>query len=565
MNAHKQKSDFGSRSKLAASNGIRGYQGTANQNLALLNKLQHPTSVKKPVVKKPVVVKSPVLTKAQQLAKQKAFEAKKAKNMAFYNTYKSQMYRGVADPKQLANWQNIQKNYKLRPGTIGDSYLQQMSIKALNGDTKAQAYLKAMHHNPMTGANLWKGQDPNKVLTTSASRHAYMKVNPMSDWTKGYDTRNYNIYNDRIMKNEAMTPDQMKWYAATTKKWALDNYEDPLVQNKVTLEKDKQAALNAQDTALNQNMSTMDRNNFTQQQALQQQMSNRGIGDSGIASDAYMRSQMAANANYGQEYAASATNKANLASQYDTQIGAAKGAIVAHNDQVKAAADKVAADKAAASQKQDEFLTTTTGIVWVGGHKLTSGGKPITTLEFQKLSETQRHNIATENGISEKNLMDYKARIDANNAKRSGDQLGYNAKIDSNNVAREGNQLDYSLGMDKNAVARQKIAADLEKSAATLKYNYAKLDLASSKVQADINNAKAKLDIMAKNASTSDMKARATSIGKQLSAVQSQINSYIKKGQKPPKSLGQKLEALQKQMSQLAGDTSTSGSLAGIP
>lgn len=192
-------------------------------------------------------------------------------------------------------------------------------------------------------------------------------------------------------------------------------------------------------------------------------------------------------------------------------------------------------------------------------------------MEFKKLSETQRHNMATENNVSEKNLFDYRAKIDSNNASRAdsqldynsaidrnnvdrqGNQLDYNAKIDANNAQREGNQLDYSLGMDKNAVARQKISADLEKAAANMQYNYAKLDLSSTKLQSDIDLAEAKLKIMAKDSSTKELAARATSIGKQLASVQSQINAYVKKGKKPPAVLGDKLQSLQEQMSQLAG------------
>lgn len=646
MKAHKMVASYGNRSKLAKGYGIKNYKGTANQNIQLLGKVSQsykkahskpPTAHKapKPVTHVKAPVRKPVPKKltpskntlnwynqySQRRAKgqvndkyDKQYDSLAKKyglkrtirkgDKDWFNKYTSHLSTGVNDVAHNQHYMNLAKQYGLKTGKIGNSYLQKYSIAALNGDKKAISYLKGMHYNSLKGQNLWKGIDPNKLGKSKAEKQ-YRMDNIYSSYTKAHDIKYLNRDSQWLMNGtNGMNKNDIAWYQKMAKRWHMDDATDPLVQNKMRLMQDKQKAMDAQDIALNQSMATMDKNNFQQMQNLKQSMSNRGIGDSGIASDQYMRAQMMANAQYQQGYADSATTKANLANQYDANINNANTAIVAHKDAVaKQKADEAAA-KVAAQQKRDEYLTKSTGVVYNNGKVLKhKNGKLVTTLEYQKMTEAQRHNIAVENNTRYNSQLNYKAKIDANNAKRygdqldysvgmdsnnakrygdqldynsaidannarrQGDQLDYNARIDANNAKRAGDQLDYSLGMDKNAVARQKIAADASKAAARLKFDYANLDLKSQVAQANINNAKAKLDIIARDSSTKAEAVKAREISKQLDVVQKAINARIKAGKKPTSEQKKQLSKLQQRMESLvtgiANSVKKSGNLYG--
>jgi hypothetical protein len=307
---------------------------------------------------------------------------------------------------------------------------------------------------------------------------------------------------------------------------------DPYTAQQMQLEKDRQAALNAQDVALNKGLGTQQASNFQQFQSLQQDMVNRGMANSGIAADAYMRANMGANANYQQAYSDAATKKSEIQSQYDSNISqsridqqAYKDSRQAYADQLAAAQAKAATDQQSAQTEQDKYLTSATGYVYVGGERLMIGGKPVTSMEWNKLTETQRHNMATE----------------ANTA--------------------TANAQDYALGMDKNAISREKIANDLQIAINRSQLDYAKLDYNYTKLESDNAYNQDKLQIAIANAQTSKDKTQLTALGKQADGFAKQIAAYQKAGKKPPKSLVDKYNKTNKAISGIVGGTSfkTSG------
>lgn len=488
---------------------------------------------------------------------------------------------------------------KLR-GNVNQSTLQDLSIRALNGDVQAQNTLKSLHLNPLTGQSLWKGYDPRKLQPGTKAYKQYMADNPYSDLTKQYDLQNYQTYTERIKNNQPISPEQQQWYNNVTEKWGLPNYFDPNVQVQDELkvnEKEyldqltknqqeyldalkkmqeegynrltsaQQSALDAQDVALNNALFQADNDNFQRFLQLQQDMADRGMGDSGIAADAYLRSQMAANQAYQDAYAQVAKTKADILSDfadrfnqwqvaYTDKIGQTKADYTDKLHQTKDYytkaineaklasrdyADKKKAEEAAkalALQKlqtdRDKFLTEQTGYVFVNGEPLKRpDGKPYTTVELQKLFEAARHNKVTE----ENKLKEIQANY----------ELGKERNI----VTAQGNQLDYQAKMAKIEVDKMRIAADAQAAAAKLKYAYARLDLDKQKAQASINEAKSRLDIMAKNAQTSEVRTKITAIKTQLSALQKQIDAQLKAGNEPTKAQRKQLKELMNQLEAL--------------
>ena len=554
---------------------------------------------------------------------------------------------------------NQQKTYsaianKLR-GNVNQSTLQDLSIRALNGDVQAQNTLKSLHLNPLTGQSLWKGYDPSKLQPGTKAYKQYMADNPYSDISKEYDLKNYQIYTERIKNNQPISPDQQQWYNHVTQKWGLLNYLDPNVQYQDELKANEkeytdqltkneqeyldalknmqdglkanekeytdqltkneqeyldalknmqeegykrltnaqQSALDAQDVALNNALFQADNDNFQRFLQLQQEMADRGMGDSGIAADAYLRSQMAANQAYQDAYAQAAKTKSDILSDfadrfnqwqsaYTDKIGQTKAdytdklhqtkdyytkaineAILAsldanrdytdklhqtndyytkaineakiasrdYADKQKAALAQQALEVQKAQTAQDQFLTQQTGYVYLNGKPLTdSKGNPIPTVEFRKLLETQRHNQATE----------------ANQLTQI--KTNYELGKERNTITAQGNQLDYQAKMAKIEVDKMRIATDAQIATAKLKYAYAKLDLDKQKAQASINEAKSRLDIMAKNAQTSEVRTKVTAIKTQLSALQKQIDARLKAGKKPTEAQRKQLKGLMNQL-----------------
>jgi hypothetical protein len=275
---------------------------------------------------------------------------------------------------------------------------------------------------------------------------------------------------------------------------------NPYTDQQNQLAKDRQAALNAQDVSLNQGLTAQDATNFQQFQTLQQQMSNRGMSDSGIAADAYMRSQMGANANYQKAYADAATNKSDIQSKYDTAISQSKIDDMQYADKMAIAQADSDAKFATAQTEQDKYLTSATGTVYVGGKQLIINGKPVQSMDWNKLDETQRHNMATE----------------ANTATA-------NANTATNNAN------NFALGQDKNAIARETAANNLTIAISRNKLDEAKLDFNYKKLDADNADQQAKLQIAIANAQTSKDKTQLTALGKQTDTLAKQISAIQKK------------------------------------
>jgi hypothetical protein len=458
-----------------------------------------------PVVHSASPVKAPVTTKAptQPVAPPKISGA----DSAWYNSYTGSMANGTANTSQYQHYLALQKQYGLKGGTISDNALHQLSIKALSGDTAAQNYLKTMGIQGQTGSKLWAGYNTQGLKEGTGLWNQYYKDNPNSAIAKTYDQKQYDTYGKLIEGNKAVSADQMDAYRNAAEKWNLEDLSDPYQLQMHNLAKDKQQALNAQDVSLNQGLAAQDATNFQQFQTLQQQMAGRGMSDSGIASDTYMRAQMGANQNYQQAYADAATNKADTAQKYDDAIYGVK------QDQIKNVMDRDAADEkaqadAAAAQtemlkqqtEQDKYLTSSTGYVYLGGKALTLNGKPVTSMEYNKLTETQRHNLATENNVATAN-----ANTAANNAN------------------------NYALGQDKNDIARTKIATDLQVALAKNKIDQDKLTFSYTKLDSDNTYHQALIKKAADAAQNATDKTQLTALGKQTDTLAKQISAIQKK------------------------------------
>lgn len=455
----------------------------------------------------------------------------------WFSNYSNQIKAGTANLSEMNRYNNYSKYLKLNKATLDDDHVHDLSIKALSGDTRAQQYLKAMNLKTQSGAALWKGFNPATLKEGTQLWSQYMKENPYSDTAKAYDMKQYNTYGQKFMNNEAVTDNQMKYYMNATNKWNMEDQTNPYIQMIQKNDKNKELALRGQDKALNQTLATTDASNFQNMQTTQQQMAERGMGASGIAADAYARATMAGNQQYQQAYADAATQKANINNTYDQQYNQIMSDKMQYESdradaEAKAASDAASAqaELANAQTNQDKYLTSSTGFVYLNGKQLTMNGKPVTSMEYQKLTETQRHNLATENNVAIGNQI--KAQDMAN---------------------------DYALGADKNAIAREKIGADLQGQMAKMKLEYDKLDFNYAKLDSANAIAQDKIAIAKENAQTSADKGKITSLGKQLSSLTSQMTAYQKKGKKVPKDLVTKYNNVLNALNDVSGNFKSSG------
>lgn len=522
-------SSFSYRSQLAKQYGITNYKGTAEQNTKLLNYIQSANKNNtKPTYTNPVKV-TPITNVATKPVQQK----------------------------------------------VDQKTLQELSIRALNGDINAQNKLKQMGAKQLTGQTLWKGYDPSNLQPWTKAWKQYLQDNPYSEYTKNQEMQRFKLYTERLKRGEPMNPEHLEWYRNTAKKWNLQyqDYSNPLVQAMGSFETDtnsylnemrknyeeylnalnkeredllnmfrqrEQQALEAQDVALNDALRQADDMSFQRFIELQQQMADRGIGDSGIAQDAYLRSQMATNQAYQDAFAKSAQNKAqiqneiakqlaDIKSSYTDKIGSlnidftdktykTKTELAERLSSIKQAISeqdaKSAAELLSRQDERDKFLTQQTGIVYIDGKQLKdSKGNPVYTVDYQKLLENQRHNKAKEN-------------IDLTKAK-----LNYSADLTKA-------QLNYSAEI-------QKITANTKVALEKLKLAQRELDLNVQKAKNAMEEAQAKLEIASKNAQTNEMKARLSGLKAQLNALQKQIKG------KPTKEQKKKLNSIMNQISEL--------------
>lgn len=330
-----------------------------------------------------------------------------AEQVNYFNNYNKGIQSGTNDVSGMNRQNAIANRFGLKTSNINDDALRDLSIKALSGDSKAADFLKAMNYQSKSGEDLWKGFDTSLLDGNESLKKSYLEDNPFTDYSKNHDMNLYNQFNNLLNSNGAMSQEQRDQYFDITQKWGLDDITDPYYQQIKQLESDKAAALSAQDVSLNQGIGAQEVSNFEQFQQLQQMMSDRGIADSGIAADSYMRAQMGANANYQQAFADSAQAKSDIQSQYNNAIFDTKLAKQEYADNQQAARIKAQGDALANQTQQDKYLTESTGIVYLNGQPLmTKDGKPVTSLEYQKMSETQRHNLAMESHDGSKLALD---------------------------------------------------------------------------------------------------------------------------------------------------------------
>lgn len=156
---------------------------------------------------------------------------------------------------------------------------------------------------------------------------------------------------------------------------------------------------------------------------------------------------------------------------------------------------------------QDIQNTDATGTVYIGGKQLLVKGNPIPTMDFMRLTEEQRHNIATENNVA------------------NGQYLDFEAAMDSNNASRENSQRTYEVGMDSNEVKRQQIAADIGIASKNIELGYAKLEKDYFVAQGNIDQAAAKMGAAARTAGNSEAESRIATVKAKIDAVKSQIKN----------------------------------------
>lgn len=437
---------------------------------------------------------------------------------SWFNQYSNQIKSGTNNVNELKRYNDYAHYLKLQKVNPSTSALQNMSIKALNGDVTAQNYLKAMNQKQLSGSALWNGINPSSLTKHSGAYRQYIMDNPLSDTARGMDTEMYNHYNNMIQNGKALKQSELDWYNQNLSKWNLEDMQNPFVQQRSQLEKDKQSALNAQDVALNNGMAQMDANSFNQMNQLQQQMSQRGMQDSGISADAYMRAQMANNVNYQQAFADSAQAKSEIQGKYNEAISSSKIGQLEFQAEQEAAQMESAVKLQEIQSEQDKWMTQSTGQLWVNGQPLMVNGQPIRTVDWEKMSEERRHNLMSE--------------------------------------ALEGTKIgnDYQLGMDSNDIKRQAIATDLQIALAKNKLDYAKLDYNYAKLESDNAIAQDKIMIAAENAQTSADKAKITTLGQQLNSITKRIVEYQKAGKKPPKDLVNQYNDINGQLQALAGN-----------
>jgi hypothetical protein len=444
---------------------------------------------------------------------------------AWFNDYSKQIQSGTNNVNDIQRYNDYAHYLQLQKVNPDTATLQRMSMNALNGDSTAQSYLKAMNQKQLSGSALWNGINPNSLQKHSGAYRQYILDNPLSNTARTSDTEMYNHYNQMIQNNQAMKQSDLDWYNQNLSKWNLDDMNNPYVQQQEQLKKDKQNALSAQDVALNQGMATMDANSFQQFQQLQQGMAQRGMSESGIATDAYMRAQMGNNANYQQAFAQGATKKSEIETQFNEALYKSK----LSDYEMKVEIDKNKAEQAIKLQEiqndQDKWLTESTGSVFINGQRIMVDGKPLTTVEWEKLSEEKRSNLAQEYMENQKNSWDY--------------QLG---------------QEKNALGWDANSIKRQQIAVDLQIATSKLQLDYSKLDFNYAKLESNNTQAQDKIRIASENAQTGADKAKITALGQQLSSLTSQITSYQKAGKKPPKALVDQYNDVTGQLQAMAGN-----------
>lgn len=403
----------------------------------------------------------------------------------FMNQYGKQIANGTNNLSQMGQYQGYLKAFGGSQAAPSDSVMKQLSVEALNGSRGAQQYLQAMHLTPQSGENLWKGFDPSGLKQGTAAYNQYMTDNPYSQTSKDHDMFIYNQYGGILKNGQQLDNNELGIYKGLLSKWNLQDMNDPYNKGIAQMQQDKQGALNAQDIATNQTLATADANNFQTMQQTKQDMNNRGIGDSGLAQDAYMRATMGANQTYQKAYADAATNKADITSKYDAGINDIQQKQL-ENTQSQAQQQTANAMELQKQQStQDQFLTTQTGYMWMNGKPLTIGGKTISTMDYQKLSETQRHDIATENQTA----------------------------VNDNNT--------YKLGVANNDTANARITADQAIAGAKLTYDYKNLDFQKGKWEQDVADTSIKLSIAQQNAnSDSDKNA--------LGALKTEVDSATK-------------------------------------
>ena len=480
LKAHGTDSSFQNRAKLANQFGIAStgtYKGTANQNVNFLN-----------------YVKSNGLNAPKQAAPVSVPTAKTP--------------GAPAPPKPI----------------LSTDQLRDYSLRALAGDKSAIDHLKNAGIARMSSVDLWKGLDPKDgtyfdelgAKYSNIAKNArnifefdFMDTYKDTDYAIQYDEKHRPIYEDMIRNDKSMTDWQVNWYNDMAQRRNLENMNDPFVRQRWQLEQDKKNAMKAQDVAMNQGLANMDAQSFQQAQGLQQQMSDRGIQDSGIASAMYNQAQMANNQQYQQAFTEGTAAKADLQTQFNNAISGSRMEQAGFEAEQQQAIMENNTKLMEIQNDQDKWLTQETGNVFLGGQRLMVNGKPITTVDWEKMSEEKRHNAISEMLTQQKNAWDYQLGTDRN----ANDRLGI--------------EYDYALGKEKHAI-------DLQIAMSKLSFDYASLNFDYAKLESNNAIAQQKIAISAANAQTAADKNKLTALSAELNNVTKQMEPYLKQGKPVP-------------------------------
>ena len=151
-------------------------------------------------------------------------------------------------------------------------------------DNKYAQYVKKRY-----GSNFYNTRqfDPDKV--GADVRGMYTKANPLSDYTKDREMRYLKRIDDMQQNNQGVSGVQKKQYDSMKQKW---NYQSP-DERVMTYQEAQQRAGNQLDPLYKKAAEKIRTEQFLNQRNLNQDMTGRGLTDSGIAADQSFRLAMA--------------------------------------------------------------------------------------------------------------------------------------------------------------------------------------------------------------------------------------------------------------------------------
>lgn len=315
-----------------------------------------------------------------------------------------------------------------------------------------------------------------------------------------------------------------------------------------TLQGQHQNNLNMIDAQGNRTLQGVSDNNFLAAQQNEQSLADRGMGTSGVGDEFRTRTQMSANRNLQDSYMQTAQQKADENSQFSQNENQIKMALAELNPEAKGQAmyqnwldttggskgikESQAAAQQQAQAKNDEYLSSQTGVLYQNGQVVKDAkGNAIKTLDGQKLDldktkaqldanialakvQNDRDKLMSTSGnlyINGKAVKDSKG-----NAVKTLDYLKLSQKAQNDIVKNSISQQNANTNLYNAETKRSKALADvaarskeiqIKQSNADL--NSAKYNLSVDKYNDSVTKAAAALDNKALSKQVSDLQRKA--------------------------------------------------------